>query len=66
MKLDENSVINTVKEFVNNLLVENDIGQEKVANIYEMMFYPEYDVGKKILNYLYEKKGKSSIVFLNL
>ena len=66
MKLDEISVTNTVKEFVNNLLVENDIGQEKVANIFEMMFYPEYDVGKKILNYLYEKKGKSSIVFLNL
>ena len=66
LNLDENSLINMTKEFVNNLLEETDIGQEKVANICELLYFPNYDIGKKILNYLYEKKGISSIVFLNL
>ena len=63
IKLDENDLINKIKDFVNNLLEENDIGQEKVADIFELLYFPNYDVGKKILNYLYEKKGMSSIVF---
>ena len=66
IKLDENDLINKIKDFVNNLLEENDIGQEKVADIFELLYFPNYDVGKKILNYLYEKKGMSSIVFLNI
>ena len=36
LKLDENALNNMMKEFVNNLLEENDIGQEKVANIFEL------------------------------
>ena len=66
LKLDENALNNMMKEFVNNLLEENDIGQEKVANIFELLYYPNYDAGKKLLNYLNEKRGMSSIVFLNL
>ena len=66
LKLDENTLNNMMKEFVNNLLEENDIGQEKVANIFELLYYPNYDAGKKLLNYLNEKRGMSSIVFLNL
>ena len=66
LKLDENILNNMIKEFVNNLLEENDIGQEKVANIFELFYFPNFDVGKKLLNYLYEKRGMSSIVFLNL
>jgi len=66
LKLDEQSITNIIKEFVNNLLEETDIGQEKVANVCELLYYHNYDAGKKILNYLYEKKGMSSIVFLNL
>ena len=66
LKLDEPSITNIIKEFVNNLLEETDIGQEKVANVCELLYYHNYDAGKKILNYLYEKKGMSSIVFLNL
>ena len=66
LKLDENAPNNMKKEFVNNLLEENDIGQEKVANIFELLYYPNYDAGKKLLNYLNEKRGMSSIVFLNL
>ena len=66
LKLDENSLNDMMKEFVNNLLEENDIGQEKVANIFELLYYPNYDAGKKLLNYLNEKRGMSSIVFLNL
>ena len=66
LKLDENILNNMIKEFVNNLLEENDIGQEKVANIFELFYFPNFDAGKKLLNYLYEKRGMSSIVFLNL
>ena len=66
LKLDENALNYMMKEFVNNLLEENDIGQEKVANIFELLYYPNYDAGKKLLNYLNEKRGMSSIVFLNL
>ena len=66
LKLDENALNGMMKEFVNNLLEENDIGQEKVANILELLYYPNYDAGKKLLNYLNEKRGMSSIVFLNL
>ena len=66
LKLDENALNGMMKEFVNNLLEENDIGQEKVANIFELLYYPNYDAGKKLLNYLNEKRGMSSIVFLNL
>ena len=66
IEYDEDTVIDKIKEFVNNLLEENDIGQDKVANIFELFYYKDYEVGKKILNYLYEKKGMSSIVFLNL
>ena len=66
LKIDENTANNKAKEFVNNLLEENDIEQYKVANIFEMLYIPKFEVGKKILNYLYEKKGKSSIVFSNL
>ena len=66
LKLDENTLNDMMKEFVNNLLEENDIGQEKVANIFELLYYPNYDAGKKLLNYLNEKRGMSSIVFLNL
>ena len=66
LKLDEPSITNIIKEFVNNLLEETDIGQEKVANVCELLYYHNYDAGKKILNYLYEKKGMSSIAFLNL
>ena len=66
LKLDENALNNMMKEFVNILLEENDIGQEKVANIFELLYYPNYDAGKKLLNYLNEKRGMSSIVFLNL
>ena len=66
LKLDVNNLSIMAKEFVNNLLEENEIGQEKVANIFETLYYPNLETGKKILNYLYEIKGKSSIVFLNL
>ena len=66
IKLDDSGITNIIKEFVNNLLEENDIGQEKVANVCELLYFHNYDAGKKILNYLYEKKGMSSIVFLNL
>ena len=66
LKLDENALNYMMKEFVNNLLEENDIGQEKVANIFELLYYPNYEAGKKLLNYLNEKRGMSSIVFLNL
>ena len=47
---DEDTVIDTIKEFVNNLLDENDIGQDKVANIFELFYYKDYEVEKKILN----------------
>ena len=66
LQLDENNLNTMVKDFVNNLLEENEIDQEKVANIFETLYYPNYETGKKILNYLYEIKGKSSIVFINL
>ena len=63
---DEDTVIDTIKEFVNNLLDENDIGQDKVANIFELFYYKDYEVEKKILNYIDEKREMSSLVFLNL
>ena len=44
---DEDTVIDTIKEFVNNLLDENDIGQDKVANIFELFYYKDYEVEKK-------------------
>ena len=66
LQIDENDLNKITKDFVNNLLEENDIGQEKVANIFELLYFPNYNAGKKILNYLYEKKGMSSIVFLNI
>ena len=35
LKLDDNTLNSTIKEFVNSLLEDNDIGQEKVASIFE-------------------------------
>ena len=66
LKLDDNTLNSTIKEFVNSLLEDNDIGQEKVASIFELLYFPNYEAGKKILNYLYEKRGMSTLVFLNL
>ena len=66
LKLEENTINNNIEEFVNNLLEESDVGQEKVSNFIEMLYIPNYEAGKKILKYLNEKKGISSIVFSNL
>ena len=66
LEINDNDLNNFIKELVNELLGENEVGQEKLAKIYEYLHKSIYDVGKKILNYLYEKKGVSTIVFLNL
>ena len=55
-----------IKDLVNNLLSENDVGQEKISKIFEYLNLSTYEIGKKLLNYLLEKRGISSIVFLNL
>ena len=51
---------------MNNLLSENDVGQGKISKIFEYLNLSTYEIGKKILNYLLEKRGLSSIIFLNL
>ena len=66
LEMNDNKYNNLVKETVNDLLGENDIAQDKIATIFEMLNLDVYEVGKQILNYLYEKRGISSIVFLNL
>ena len=66
LEINEKDINNFIKDFINNLLNENDIGQENIAIIFEYLNLKSYDIGKKILNYLYEKRGISSIVFLNL
>ena len=66
LEMNQNQCNNFIKEFVDNLLGENDIGQDKLAQMFELLNLDIYDTGKKILNHLYEKRGKSSIVFLNL
>ena len=66
LKIDEKECNIFIKEVVNNLLSENDFGQENISKVFEYLNCSSYDVGKIILNYLYEKKGISSIVFLNL
>ena len=55
-----------IKDLVNNLLSENDVGQEKISKIFEYLNLSTYEIGRKLLNYLLEKRGISSIVFLNL
>ena len=57
---------NLVKNFINKLIEENDVGQENVAEIIELLNFSTYEVGKKILNCIFEKVGMSSLVFLNL
>ena len=57
---------NYIKDLVNKLLSENDVGHEKISKIFEYLDLSLYEVGKKILNYLLEKRGISSLVFLNL
>ena len=66
LELKENDLNIFIKELVNDLISENEVNQEKLAIIFEYLDKSMYDVGKKILNYLYEKKGVSTIIFLNL
>ena len=66
LEINEKDFDNYIKDLVNNLLSENDIGQEKITKIFEYLNLSTYEVGKKLLNYLLEKRGISSIVFLNL
>ena len=66
LEVKESDCNNIVKEFINNLLGENEVEQENIAEIFEMLSLDSYNVGKKILNFLFEKKGMSTIVFLNV
>ena len=66
LEVKESDCNNIVKEFINNLLGENEVEQENIAEIFEMLSLDSYSVGKKILNFLFEKKGMSTIVFLNV
>ena len=64
--LDEEGKNNFIKEFLNNLVGENEVEPDKISQIFELLSVSIYDIGKKILNYLLEKKGISSLVFANL
>ena len=66
LKINEKECDNLIKDLINNLLNENDYGQENVYKIFEYLNLSVYEIGKKILNYLYEKRELSSIIFLNL
>ena len=66
LQMKESDFNNLIKEFINNLLLENDIGQENIVIIFELLNGSTYEVGKKILNCLFEKVGMSSLIFLNL
>jgi hypothetical protein len=66
LQMKESECNEFIKETVNILLSENDIDQENMAKIFELLNVARYEVGKKILNCLYEKRGMSTLVFLNL
>ena len=66
MQMKESECNEFIKNTVNALLSENDIDQENMALIFELLNVARYEVGKKILNYLYEKRSMSTLVFLNL
>ena len=66
LEMNEKECNNFIKDMINNLLSESDFGQDNISKIFEYLNLSSYDVGKMILNSLYEKKGISSIVFLNL
>ena len=66
LEINEKEINSFIKDFINNLFTENDIGQENIAIIFEYLNISSSDIGKKILNCLYEKGGISSIIFLNL
>ena len=66
LETSDNECNNLVKNFINKLIEENDVGQENVADIIELLNFSTYEVGKKILNCIFEKVGMSSLVFLNL
>ena len=66
LQMKESEFNNLIKEFINSLLQENDIGQENVVIIFELLNASTYEVGTKILNCLFEKVGMSSLIFLNL
>ena len=66
LKINDENCDNYIKELVNKLLSENDVGQDNISKIFEYLNLSTYEIGKKILNYLLEKRGLSSIVFLNL
>ena len=66
LEINEKECNTFIKELVDNLLSENDFSKENLAKIFEYMNISIYDVGKKILNFLFEKSGISSIVFSNL
>jgi hypothetical protein len=55
--LDEEGKNNFIKEFLNNLVGENEVEPDKISQIFELLSVSIYDIGKKILNYLLEKKG---------
>ena len=67
LQIKENEQAQTalIKETVDILLSENNITKEKIAELFELLSASRYEVGKKILNYLYEKRGMSTLVFLN-
>ena len=66
LETSDNQCDNLVKNFINKLIEENDVGQENVADIIELLNFSTYEVGKKILNCIFEKVGMSTLVFLNL
>ena len=63
---EEIDINNFIPELINDLISEKDINQEKLAKIIELLNLPDNEIGKKILNYLCEKTGISSIIFLNI
>ena len=66
LKNEEIDLNNFIAELINDLISEKEINHEKIAKIIEFLNIPEYEAGKKFLNYLCEKRGISSLIFSNL
>ena len=66
LEIDEKTCNVFIKELVDNLLSENDFSKENLPKIFEYMNISRYNVGKKLLNFLFQKSGISLISFSNL
>ena len=65
LEIDERKCNIIIKELVDNLLSENDFPKENLPKIFEYLNLSRYNIGKKLLNYLFGKCGISLISFSN-